>query len=92
MTDEKNLDAFTTESELMESNDRISDEIHLTTPTNRRERTTSTNRKERMSILMALIICFGCIGALLILIHIILFLRVLFWKPSEQYTDKQSLG
>lgn len=33
----------------MESNNRIPDEIHLTT---------STNRRERMSVLMALIICF----------------------------------
>lgn len=75
ITDEKYLDAFTTESELME--------IHLTT---------STNRRERMSVLMALIICIGCIGALLILIHILLFLRVFFWRPSNQYPDKQSLG
>lgn len=66
----------------MESNNRIPDEIHLTT---------STNRRERMSVLMALFICFGCIGALLIVIHIILFLRVLFCRPSNQYTDKQSL-
>lgn len=67
----------------MELNNRISDEIHLTT---------STNRRGRMSVLMALIICFGCIGALLISIHIILFLRVHFRRQSNQYTDKQSLG
>lgn len=67
----------------MESNDRISDEMQLTK---------STNRRERMSVLMALIICFDCIGAMLILIHIILFLPVHFWRPSNQYTDNQSLG
>lgn len=50
-----------------------------------------SDRRERMSILMALIICFGCIAALLIFIHIILFLRVLFWRPSNQNIDKQLL-
>lgn len=50
-----------------------------------------SDRRERMSILMALIICFGSIAALLIFIHIILFLRVLFWRPSNQYIDRQLL-
>lgn len=50
-----------------------------------------SDRRERMSILMALIICFGCIAALLIFIHMILFLRVVFWRPSNQNIDKQLL-
>lgn len=78
ITQEQNLDILTTESELMESNNCISDEIHVTM---------STNRRERMSVLMTLIISVGCIGVLLIFIHIILFLQVHYRRPSNQYID-----
>lgn len=76
MTDGKNPDIFTTKFGSIKSNYCISNEI-----------ATSTDRAERMSGLMISTIGVGCIGVLLIFLHIILSLRVHSRRPSILFFD-----